>query len=147
MFSVSFRGLFLWIFKCFGDQFDNCFYLVWKDLTPYTCAGCGVKQGRRSFDTKDIENKTNADKRKIQYILFCPSCKKREQDLLALMGSNHARECTCGNRRVQRKRMVSCRVYPDRTRGCNLGVRGDDVNFLLKRPSNLQFIYRVKRWS
>jgi hypothetical protein len=103
-----------------------------KDLQTYTCEGCDAKQGRHKFHEVDIKNKSH---RKTD-ILFCPACKDKEHRLLELVKSRKAWRCTCGNKRVQRKCMASCQLYPDRCRGCNLGVRSEDIKFLQKRFSN-----------
>jgi hypothetical protein len=80
----------------------------------------------------DIKNKSQ---RKTD-ILFCPTCKDKEKRLLELVKSERAWRCTCGNKRVQRKCMASCQLYPDRCRGCNLGVRCEDIKFLQRSFSN-----------
>jgi hypothetical protein len=69
-------------------------------------------------------------------ILFCPACKEEERRLLGLVRSERAWRCTCGNKRVQLQCMASCQLYPDRCRGCNLGVRSEDIRFLQRRFSN-----------
>ena len=103
-----------------------------KDLETYTCEGCDVKQGRHKFAQVDLKHK----KQRKTDIFLCPACKDKEQRLLELVKSEKAWRCTCGNKRVQRKCMASCQLYPDRCRGCNLGVRCEDIKFLQRRFSN-----------
>ena len=107
-----------------------------KDSETYECEGCGVKQGRHKFDKASINNKL----KRPQDVLFCPACKDREQRLLAMVQSERAWRCTCGNKRVQRKCMASCRLYPSRCRGCNLGIRSEDIEFLRKKISNIPWL-------
>ena len=110
-----------------------------KDLGTYKCQGCDVQQGRHKFDKKDMDNKQQHEKHKKKFTLFCPLCKEREERLLTKVQSKSAWHCTCGERllrHLSRTCLPSCKLYPNRCRACNLGVRADDIEFLARRESN-----------
>jgi hypothetical protein len=111
-----------------------------KDLQTYICQGCDVRQGRHKFDHEDIANK---QQRGNICVLSCPSCKSREGKLLLKVQSKAAWYCTCGERllrRDERTCLPSCKLYPDRCRGCNLGVRAEDIEFLARKESNKNWL-------
>jgi hypothetical protein len=107
-----------------------------KDMYAYTCAGCSGQGGRWKFDAQDIKHtKSRGD------ILFCGPCKERERRLLALLNSEKGWRCTCGNKRAQRRCLASCRLYPERCRGCNVGVRPEDIVFMQKKGARFKVLY------
>jgi hypothetical protein len=116
--------------NCVGDGYGA------RDQEPYTCIGCRVTQGRYKFDKNDMNNKVKAEKEGKAYILFCEVCRAREGRLLSLVKSPHAWKCKC------RHPICSphCPLCPGRSRGCNLGVRREDLAFLAKRPHNEKWL-------
>ena len=116
--------------SCVGDGYGPA------DPKPYTCIGCRVTQGRYKFDKKDMNNNQQAEKQGKPYVLFCKVCRAREGRLLSLVKSPHAWKCKCGCPIC----IPHCPLYPGRCRGCNLGVRHEDIALLKKRPYNEKWL-------
>ena len=57
------------------------------------CAACKKSFGRTAFDGKDLENRQQKEKAKLQYILVCTSCKKREASIMGSINALKADTC------------------------------------------------------